>query len=150
MIKKFGKDRAVDPRWLNVPIKYMTEVKGSDTESKRREVPAETVEEAYNEYKAWCADMDWDDDMTLEQYRECVEKGEIALRMKSIPPKNDKDFCILELSKRQATCAWRNNQTCKVGMTFVCKVDEHKDGTVGIVYKDKFYPINKSTSGWVF
>lgn len=155
MIKKFGKNRSVDSNWLNVPIKYMLEIKSSDTKSKSgKEIPDETWEESYNNYVTFCNDLDLEPEPFNEYKTNCIknyeENGIQPLKMKSIPPKHDKTFCILELSKHIATCAWRNNQTCKCGMTFTCKVEKHNDGTIGIIYKDKFYPINKSSSGWVF
>lgn len=147
MYKKFGKDRSVSPNWLHVPVKYMTEVNGSLTQSQSRyELTDEYVSKRYEDYVKFMNEIDIEP-ITVEEFKQSLlEDGDCG---EYIPPKNDKDFCIVELHKHSAVCAWRNNQTCKIGMSFKCKVETKKDGTIGIVYKDKFYPINKSSSGWV-
>lgn len=57
-----------------------------------------------------------------------------------------KEFCIIEFYGNRALCGWRNNETCKVGKTFLCKI-VRKGKKTGIIYKDKFYQLGRY--GWV-
>lgn len=60
----------------------------------------------------------------------------------------DKTLCIIELHKNDAVCAWRNNKTYKMGMTFLCKIEIHNEHPC-LVYKDKYYNLD-TPYGWVF
>lgn len=64
----------------------------------------------------------------------------------NVPTSNGKDFTIIDDYGKFFLCAWRNSDTAKAGMTFLCR-KVFKKSTVGFLYKDKFYPLGKS--GWV-
>lgn len=150
MIKKFGKNRSVDSKWLNVPIKYMSEVTGSNTGSNGKYVSL-SLKEQYENYVKWHNDNNWFNStpMSIEEYKDYLKKFPDANESEWVPAKHDKTFCIIELSKNWATCGWRNNETYSIGMPIKCRVVK-KGKKVGIIYKDKFYLINTSSSGWVF
>lgn len=154
-MKKFGKNREVSPTWLNIPIKYMFNVKGCNNGSPSRSVPM-TMKEEYEYYLQNF--IKWDDDdkpVSYEEYKNDLEawrkertEDEWMWRtMKNVPAKHDKEFCIIELSKKWAICGWRNTERCSIGMPIKCRVTKQKNH-IGLVYKDKFYPFDGS-SGWV-
>lgn len=53
-----------------------------------------------------------------------------------------KEFCIIDFYGNNALCGWRNNESCKVGKTFLCKII-HRGKKTGIIYKGKFYPLGR-------
>lgn len=157
-MRKFKKNREVSPTWLNVPIKYMLKfTDGANVGSRARQVPM-TIKEDYEDYLKNF--VKWDDDdepSTFEEYKaykekwlsECSDDEKWLWQpVKDIPAKHDKTFCIIEMSKRWAICGWRNNERCSIGMPIKCPIVKRNRRT-GIIYKDKFYPIDGS-SGWVF
>lgn len=59
------------------------------------------------------------------------------------------DHCIImDFMGKSLLCAWRNNNTCKVGMPFLCR-RIIKKGKSGFMYKNKFYSL-ETKYGWVF
>lgn len=95
-MNKFGKNREVDNRYLNVPVKYITSKYNGSNEGEK-----------------------------------------------------DKSLCIIDFyGNDKALVGWRNNETCKMGMTRVCKI-VHKDGKHYLKYKDKLILIS-DPYGWVF
>lgn len=147
MLKKFGKDRSVISSWLHIPIKYMLEVSGSNTGSKSKYVlTPEYLQSEYSNYVSMCRDFGIQPE-GIKEFKEGLEKERFTGEF--IPSKHNKEFCIISLSKRVAICAWRNVSSCKIGIPFLCRV-ERRRSSVGIIYKDKYYPINKSSAGWVY
>lgn len=61
---------------------------------------------------------------------------------------NDKELVLIDDFGSQYIAAYRNNELNKVGINFILK-KERKNGKLGFVFKDKFYPLKKR-SGWVF
>lgn len=152
-MEKFKKDRSVQDNWLGVPVKYMLRVTGSNEGSSSKYVP-KSLDKQYNEYLEFHSrllkDLDWDDEepMTLSEYKDYLNKNPEFQETEYIPAKHDKTFCIIEISKNWATCGWRNNSTGSIGMPIKCKIVK-KGKRIGIMYKDKFRPIDDSY-GWVF
>lgn len=147
-MKKFGKNREVDSRWLSIPIKYMLNfTDGANVGSCDKTITV-PIEEQYEKHCQWLKDEGWwDDHFTLEEYKKILDDYPYCRETKHIPSKHDKTFCIIEMSKKWAICGWRNNGRCSIGMPIKCPIVKRKRRT-GIVYKDKFYPIDGS-SGWV-
>ena len=145
---KFGKDREVDERYLNVPVKYITHYDGANCDSKAKYTP-ETYEE-------WRASMEEfisrnpifkNCSLSKETYDTLKEKGMLqdVLRKEG----RDKTLCIVQFyGEKRALVAWRNNNTMKMGMTHICPVVE-KNNKWYINYKDKLILIS-DPSGWVF
>lgn len=69
-MKKFGKNREVDSKWLNVPIKYMLQfTDGSNVGTPSRSVPM-TIKEEYEDYLKNFTKWDDDDEPeTFEEYK---------------------------------------------------------------------------------
>lgn len=111
-MRKFKKNRSVDPGWLETPVKYFFGVKGKYTNRKYREL--KIPESELNSLDIFSDE--WD-----EKYKELKEK---YLNPQLILKQNyNKDFVIIEFyGKSKCLCAWRNNLTCKVGMTFICPI----------------------------
>lgn len=148
-MKKFNKNREVDHNWLNIPIKYILRTTGSNTGSNDKYVTL-PIEEQYENYLKWNKEFDWleNEPMTFDEYKDYLKKYPDSNETIYVPAKHNKTFCIIELSKHWATCGWRNNDTCSIGMPIKCRIVK-KNKHIGIIYKDKFYPIDDS-SGWVF
>lgn len=64
------------------------------------------------------------------------------------PNSKDSSFVIMDFMGKSLLCAWRNNNTCKVGMPFLCR-RIIKKGKSGFMYKNKFYSL-ETKYGWVF
>lgn len=148
-MKKFCKNREVSPRWLDVPMKYMlnfTDGANVGSDAKTIQVP---IEEQYEKHCKWLKENNlWDNrPITLDEYRQTLEKYPYLFETKYVESKHDKTFCIIEMSKRWAICGWRNADRCSIGMPIRCPIVRRK-GHTGIIYKDKFYPID-GHSGWV-
>lgn len=65
-----------------------------------------------------------------------------------VPNSKDSSFVIMDFMGKNLLCAWRNNNTCKVGMPFLCR-RIIKKGKSGFMYKNKFYSL-ETKYGWVF
>lgn len=65
-----------------------------------------------------------------------------------VPNSKDSSFVIMDFMGKSLLCAWRNNNTCKVGMPFLCR-RIIKKGKSGFMYKNKFYSL-ETKYGWVF
>lgn len=59
----------------------------------------------------------------------------------------NKEFVIIDINGKNAICAWRNTDTCKIGITFTCRLTR-RNNKLGFIYKDKF--VNLNNSGWVW
>lgn len=65
-----------------------------------------------------------------------------------VPNSKDSSFVIMDFMGKNLLCAWRNNNTCKVGMPFLCR-RIIKKGKSGFMYKNKFYSL-ETKYGQVF
>lgn len=63
-----------------------------------------------------------------------------------VPSNGSKEFVLIDCVGRYYVAAWRNENTCRVGMTFLVPRVE-RNGNIGFMYKNKFYKLNGS--GWV-
>ena len=149
-ILKFGKNREADDRYLNVPIKYLTSYRGSNPDGKDKyEYPSyeKWVEESLEIFKKLELDDDDRWDLTREAYEADKESGWIEKEL--VKKGKDKTLCIVDIcGKKNALVAWRNNDTCKMGMTRLCKL-VYKGKKVYIKYRGKLILIS-DPNGWVW
>jgi hypothetical protein len=61
---------------------------------------------------------------------------------------NNKELVLIDDFKSHYIAAYRNDELIKVGINFILK-KERKNGKLGFVFKDKYYPLKKR-SGWVY
>ena len=144
---KFGKYREVDSRYLNVPVKYILNYNGANEDGK--------VKYGFKPYEEWVKDvkkfnekfsLETKMDYSIETYNYLKKNGYISEVLLNDP--KDKTLCIIDFyGKDKALVAWRNNKTCKMGMTRICKL-EWKDKKLYLKYKDKLILLSNS-SGWV-
>ena len=133
-MNKFGKNREVDPRYLNVPVKYITHFTGSNEDGKDKYEPIP--------FEEWKKKMEeWDKlvelpgrEYTMEGYeawkKYCEENGYGYHYKRLVREGKDKTLCIVDFyGKNKALVAWRNNRTCKMGMTRICRVIEENGKT---------------------
>ena len=152
-MNKFGKNREVDPRYLNVPVKYITHFTGSNEDGKDKYEPIP--------FEEWKKKMEeWDKlvelpgrEYTMEGYeawkKYCEENGYGYHYKRLVREGKDKTLCIVDFyGKNKALVAWRNNRTCKMGMTRICRVIE-ENGKTYIQYRGKNILIS-DPNGWVF
>lgn len=151
MSQKFGKYREVDYRYLNIPVKYCLNHTGANEggKDKYEVIPFEQwkkkmeewdktsglkpCEYTFEGYKAW---IKFNEENGYNCHKQLVKKGE------------DKTLCIVDFyGKDKALVAWRNNNTCKMGMTKMCKVIWKKD-KMYLRYKGKLIQLS-GTGGWV-
>lgn len=52
----------------------------------------------------------------------------------------DKELVLIDDMGKHYIAAYRNNELCKVGITFLLK-KEYKNNTYGFIFKDKFHPL---------
>lgn len=151
MSKKFDKNRSVDWRYLHVPLKYITNFKGGANCDRAPKYRYET----YEEWKQGMIDhFDWfydTEEKKAELTKECYEKvkeGRIGVKQILVKEGRDKSLVIIDFYGKNALVAWRNNNTCKVGMTRLCPCYKKKKQWY-IKYKDKEILISNN-GGWVF
>ncbi len=148
MSKKFNKNREVDSLYFNVPIKYILNYNGKNTSgyNKYRE---ETYEEWKKRQEEWIIKNPIFKDflnINLKTYNSWKKEG--LLEKKLTKKGVDKTLCIIDFyGKNKALVGWRNNTTCKMGMTHICNVFT-KNNKVYLKYKDKDILISNN-SGWV-
>lgn len=65
-----------------------------------------------------------------------------------VPHSKNREFVIMDFMGRNLICAWRNENTGRIGIPFLCK-KTFKNSKLGFIYKDKFYNL-ETNSGWVF
>ena len=159
MSKKFGKHREVDSCYLNVPIKYILNYTGQHEDGK----------DHYRDktYEEWLIDQhhlaeqfpDIISTETQDLSHEAYEK-ELKLYKKDetwdflrehnrikVKEAKDKTLTIVDIYGKNALVAWRNNKTCKMGMTKLCPL-VWKHGKLYLKYKDNFIQLS-DTGGWV-
>lgn len=156
MSKKFEKNRSVDWRYLHVPVKYIL-FKGAncDRHPKYRE---ESYEEWRKSMADWLKRNEWFEteeeiekevtkevfDAVRRQQKEWGQEPEQILVDKG----RNKTLCIIDFYGKNALVAWRNNDTCKMGMTKICPCYKKKNKWY-IKYKGKEILIS-TNSGWVY
>lgn len=146
MSNKFEKNRSVDWRYLHVPLKYLLNFKGAncDRYPKYRE---ESYEEWKNSMKEWYIRNNWyeenSEELEKELSKEVFEGVKEQQKKWGHEPKQilvdkgrNKTLCIIDFYGKNALVAWRNNDTCKVGMTKICPI-VIKNGKSYIRYKGK-------------
>lgn len=140
-MKKFGKNRSVDFSWLNTPVKYCFGVNGGYTNNKYKElkIPESELERLDR--------FDIFSDEWEELHNELKEK---YLNPQLILKQNyNKDFVVIEFyGKSKCLCAWRNNQACKMGMTFICPIIK-RNKKYYVKYKNQLISL-ETNYGWVF
>jgi len=147
---KFGIFREVDHRYLNVPVKYILRYKGANEDGKDK-YEYQTYEEWVETMADFFARNPWLDggkgSLTKEVYEAVKKNGGVGQVCRK--EAKDKTLCIVDFyGDKLALVAWRNNRTCKMGMTRICKV-VHKNNNVYIQYRGKLILIS-DPSGWVF
>ena len=147
MSKKFRKKREVDRLYLNVPVKYVLNYKGANEGGKDK-----YRSETYDEWKQHCLDSDlfFEAELTEARWKQYVEYcKENGIETKDILVKRGKDkiLTIIDFYGKKALVAWRNSNTCKVGMTKLCPLI-WKHGKLYLKYKDDLILISNK-SGWV-
>lgn len=146
-MNKFKKNREVDSRYLNVPVKYILNYYGANKSG------VDKYEyESYEEWRQGLIDQFGDvSDFSRESYEKIKQyykdKGIITRSHKLVKKAKDKTLTIVDFYGKNALVAWRNNNTCKMGMTRLCPI-VHKHGKVYIDYKGKLILISNN-SGWV-
>ena len=152
-MKKFGKNREVDPRYLNVPVKYITGNVVGSNEGGKDKYEVVPFEEWKNRMESWSKENGLPPhEYTLEGYKAwikfCEENGYTHHKELTKEGK-DKSLCIVDFyGNDKALVAWRNNNTCKMGMTRICKIVK-KDDKSYINYRGKLILISDPW-GWVF
>ena len=145
-MNKFKKNREVDSRYLNVPVKYILNYDGANKSG------VDKYEyESYEEWRQGLIDQFGDYDYSRESYEKIKQRykdeGIITRSHKLVKKAKDKTLTIVDFYGKNALVAWRNNNTCKMGMTRLCPI-VHKHGKVYIEYKGKLILISNN-SGWV-
>lgn len=152
MSKKFEKNRSVDWRYLHVPVKYLTNFKGGANCNRYDKYRYETYEE-WKEDFSWLYDTQEEIDKYLskesyEKAKQFAKKNGNGLKEILVKKGRDKSLVIIDFYGKNALVAWRNNNTCKVGMTKLCPCYKKKRQWY-IKYRDKEILISNN-SGWVF
>ena len=151
-VNKFGKNRSVDHRYLNVPVKYIVANGGfnganCDSPDKFR---TETFEEWKKRQEEWLEEnpiFKKYSDISKEEYESWKKNG--LLKEVLVKEGRDKTLCIVDFyGKNKALVAWRNNRKCKMGMTHICPII-YKNKNCYIVYRGKEILISDD-SGWVW
>jgi hypothetical protein len=165
-VNKFGKNRSVDIRYLNVPYKYLTSIDGQHEAPKldkkmtlaeyrqmRKELAESWVdlgekmpsdEEVRADYKALSKQAHKKGEEGLDAYLILQKRKPIEV-MKN----KDKTLCIVDFfGKKKALVGWRNNEKCSISMPKICPI-VYKKGKGFILYKGKEILFTDS-SGWVF
>jgi hypothetical protein len=153
MSKKFGKNREVDRSYLNVPVKYILNYTGKheDGMDHYRDI---TYEEWREKTRKLYLDFDGkeptENQLSMEEYKACLklaEKWDSSIwKIKSKEAK-DKTLCIVDFYGKNALVGWRNNKTCKMGMTRLYPL-VWKHGKLFLKYKDNLIQLS-NTGGWV-
>ena len=170
MSKKFNKHRSVDSLYLNVPIKYCTEIHGAKQNSSNY-IDEDALKQKYLIKKlkklgvnkcCWTSVQDNFNSLfnILDNAYKCVD-GNILnniiddidkivdKEIKENTKKDfDKEFTIIDFyGKYKALCGWRNTNTCKIGKTFILPVI-YKNNKQYILYKNQKICIN-NLNGWI-
>lgn len=165
-VNKFGKNRSVDTRYLNVPYKYLTSIDGQHeaTNMERKMTLAEYKKMRQELCERWAEfgeEMPSDEEVKADykalskQARKDDEDGSLAYSMleyrkpKELIKSKDKTLCIVDFfGKKKALVGWRNNEKCSISMPKICPI-VYKKKKGYIIYKGKEILFTES-SGWVF
>ena len=158
MSKKFEKNRSVDWRYLHVPLKYITNFKGGQNHFRAPKYREETYEEWRDSMREWLIKNEWYDTQeeierdTTKEVFDAVKKQQkewgISPKVTLVDKGKDKTLCIIDFYGKNALVAWRNNQSCKVGIPRLCPCYKKKKKWY-IKYRGKEILISNN-SGWVF
>lgn len=153
MSRKFGKNREVDRRYLNVPVKYILNYTGKheDGRDHYRDI---TYEEWREKTRKLYLDFDGkeptESQLSMDEYKTCLKLAEErhydTWKIKSKEAK-DKTLCIVDIFGKNALVGWRNNKTCKMGITKLYPL-VWKHGKLFLNYKDNLIQLS-NTGGWV-
>ena len=165
-VNKFGKNRSVDIRYLNVPYKYLTSIDGKHEAPKldKKMTLAEYRQMRKELAESWAdlgEKMPSDEEVRADYKalsKQAHKKGEEGLDAYLILQKRkpievmknkDKTLCIVDFfGKKKALVGWRNNEKCSISMPKICPI-VYKRGKGFILYKGKEILFTDS-SGWVF
>jgi hypothetical protein len=165
-VNKFGKNRSVDIRYLNVPYKYLTSIDGQHEAPKldKKMTLAEYRQMRKELAESWAdlgEKMPSDEEVRADYKalsKQAHKKGEEGLDAYLILQKRkpievmknkDKTLCIVDFfGKKKALVGWRNNEKCSISMPKICPI-VYKKGKGFILYKGKEILFTDS-SGWVF
>lgn len=157
MSKKFEKNRSVDWRYYHVPLKYLVKFKGGANCDRYPKYREQSYEEWKEQMIDWYAKSGWYD--TQEEIDKAVTKEVFEAVKKQqkewghepemilVDKGRDKSLCIIDFYGKNALVAWRNNQSCKIGIPKLCPCYK-KNKNWYIKYKDKEILISDK-SGWV-
>lgn len=149
MSRKFEKNREVDSRYLNVPVKYILNYTGANEDGKDKY--------EFVSYEEWLKEINdfitenpvFESErcfLTKKTYQEEKDMG--LVRKKKIKEAKDKTLCIIDFyGNDKALVGWRNNKTCKMGMTKIYPVVK-KGSKYYLNYKDNLILIS-NVGGWV-
>jgi len=156
-ICKFEKYRSVNEYYLNVPYKYITNYDGANMNPTYKVFSREDALNAWAEknpedYKIFDETFCTSDTKLREIHEEIgqhIEEYIDKLEEKNELKNCDKTLCIVDFfGKHLALVAWRNNNTCTMGMPKLCRL-KNKNNHVYLIYKGKEIRIDEHT-GWVF
>lgn len=159
-MNKFGKNRSVDYRYLNVPIKYILNYTGQHEDGKdhyRNRTYDEWLIDQYKLAEQFGEMVSLEkEDLSREAYEKELKLYKTDELWASLGESQkiltkeakDKTLCIVDIfGKNKALVAWRNNKTCKMGMTRLCPL-VWKHGKLYLKYKDNMILLS-GTGGWV-
>ena len=156
---KFGKYREVDCRYLNVPIKYILNYTGKHEDGKdhyRNRTYEEWLVDQYKLAEQFGEMVSLDkESLSREAYKKELKLyktddlwASLGERQKILTKKaKDKTLCIVDIFGKNALVAWRNNETCKMGMPKLCPLI-WKHGKLYLKYKNNLIQLS-NTGGWV-
>lgn len=151
-VNKFGKYREVSKYYLDIPYKYIMTYTGANEDPTFKNFSEEEFDKEWRKHndklnEEWKALEPFSDrwNEILNIYKAAWKTAE-ANANKAY---RSKDLCIVDFfGKNLALVAWRNNETCKVGMPRLCRIKHTKNGRY-LLYKNQEIFID-DTSGWVF
>ena len=144
-MSKFEKNRSVDRNWYQVPMLYILDYSGTNKGQKMQyKKVLKTFEEMKEEYESY-----WGGKYHKESY-EYAKKKNYDFLYKKVKNNGepDKTLTIIQIYGSKALCAWRNEESCKMGMARMYPLIKKGKDTY-LLYKGKQLKISKRKSGWV-
>lgn len=151
-VNKFGKYREVNRHYLDIPYKYIMTYTGANEDPTFKNFSEEAFIEQWEKKnpelnEEWCKE-----EYGTPRWREISHIFNAALMTAKANANKEyksKDLCIVDFfGKNFALVAWRNNETCKVGMPRLCRIKHTKNGRY-LLYKNQEIFIDDN-SGWVW
>lgn len=148
---KFGKNRSVWNTWYVVPTVYLLNEEGANTAKKTK---VKRVLMSYEEAKQRNDELNekyptMRVDYTKELYNEQIkDKYPYVYKQVEIKGEADKTLAVIQFYGNKALVGWRNNDTCKMGMTHMCPM-VHKKGKTYLVYRGRKIELSRKHGGWV-